>query len=113
MAEIGYKMVVRKDPKMPTYPIEPNKTKLGFMGLVLALGMGAGLVIVATFMDRSFNSIDDIEKTLGVKVIGTLPVVDSDFFEIQQQRRIWVWVTILIVVVAGAAFVLFLLPRWQ
>jgi succinoglycan biosynthesis transport protein ExoP len=113
LSEIGYKMVVRRDPKLPSRPIEPNKTKLGFMGVVFALAVGAGLVVLAVLLDRSFSSVEDIERTLRVKVIGTLPVVDSDFFGREEARRIWIWITLAVLVAAATLVVVYLIPRWR
>ncbi len=45
------------------------------------MGIGLGLVILALLLDRSFNTVEDIEKTLGVPVIGTLPLIQDDHFE--------------------------------
>jgi uncharacterized protein involved in exopolysaccharide biosynthesis len=112
MSEIGHKIVVRKDPQRPFAPIEPNKLRLAFMGFALALAMGIGLVILAEFMDRSFKSLTEIEKALGVKVIGTLPMIETRLFNSRRQRHPWIW-TILIVsilVVAALGF-LFIYPR--
>ncbi len=112
LSEIGYKMVVRRDPRLPTYPIEPNKVKLAFLGFVLAFCLGGGLVVLAHLLDRSFHSVAEIEKTLGLAVIGTLPVVENEFFAKQRLRRVWTWtiLTVAILMVAAAGL-LFLYPR--
>lgn len=112
MSEIGYKIVVRKDPQRPIAPIEPNKPRLAFMGFALALAMGVGLVILAELMDRSFKSLTDIEKALGVKVIGTLPMIETRLFVARRQRHPWIWVILIvsILVVAALGF-LFIYPR--
>ncbi|MHB8078572.1 MAG: GumC family protein [Candidatus Krumholzibacteriia bacterium] len=112
MSEIGYKIVVRQDPQRPFAPIEPNKMRLAFMGLALALAMGIGLVILAEFMDRSFKSLTDIEKALGLKVIGTLPMIETRLFSARRRRHPWIWAILIvsILVVAAAGF-LFIYPR--
>ncbi len=112
MSEIGYKIVVRQDPQRPLVPIEPNKLRLAFMGFALAFCLGAGLVILAEFLNRSFKSLTDIEKALGVKVIGTLPLMETRLFSARRLWHPWIW-TILIVsilVVAALGF-LFIYPR--
>jgi capsular polysaccharide biosynthesis protein len=60
--------------------------------------MGAGLVIVAQLLDRSFHSVQAIERSLGLNVIGTLPVVESQFFEKQRRRRLLRWIMVIIAV---------------
>ncbi len=113
MSELGYRWEVRQDPQRPYAPIEPNKVRLAFMGFALALAMGVGLVILAEFLDRSFKSLSDIERSLGVKVIGTLPMIETRLFGARTRRRSpWVWVILVaaILVVAAAGF-LFIYPR--
>jgi len=112
MSEIGYKIVVRQDPQRPFAPIEPNKVRLAFMGFALALAMGIGLVILAEFMDRSFKSLTEIEKALGVKVIGTLPMIETRLFSTRRQRHPWIWtILILSILVVAALGFLFIYPR--
>jgi uncharacterized protein involved in exopolysaccharide biosynthesis len=112
MSEIGYKIVVRQDPQRPFAPIEPNKLRLAFMGFALAFAMGIGLVILAEFMDRSFKSLTEIEKALGVKVIGTLPMIETRLFSARRQRHPWIWtILILSILVVAALGFLFIYPR--
>jgi uncharacterized protein involved in exopolysaccharide biosynthesis len=103
MSEIGYKVVVRRDPLMPLAPIEPNRMKLYFMGFVFALAIGGGLVILAQLLDRSFHSVTDIERVLGLVVIGTLPVIENDYFQKRRIRKVWIWVLLIIITLALAA----------
>lgn len=111
-SEIGFQIKVRQKPQRPVIPIEPNKMKLLVLGLGLSLAIGLGLVVMAILLDRSFNSVEDIERTLGLKVIGTLPVIQDDIFERKRKLKILRWVTIVLGIIAVAA-VLFLVvyPR--
>nr|MEE4267276.1 Wzz/FepE/Etk N-terminal domain-containing protein [Candidatus Krumholzibacteria bacterium] len=103
MSEIGFQVKIRKKVAFPLYPIEPNKLKLLMMGFVLSVGLGGGLVVLAIFMDRTFTAVDDIEKALGLTVIGTLPVIVDDHFERTKKRRILRWVTIIVGIIAVSA----------
>ncbi len=102
-SEIGFQIKVRQKPHRPTFPIEPNKQKLLLMGFLLSLGIGIGLVVLALLMDRSFTSVQDIERTLGLTVIGTLPLIQDDIFERKRKLRILRWVTIVLGILAVAA----------
>lgn len=102
-SEIGFQIKVRQKPSRPTFPIEPNKQKLLLMGFLLSLGIGIGLAVLAILLDRSFTSVQDIERTLGLTVIGTLPVIQDDIFERKRKLKILRWVTIILGILAVAA----------
>ena len=101
-SEIGFQIKVRQKPTIPIFPIEPNKLKLMLMGFILSMGIGIGLVVLAIFLDRSFTAVDDIERTLGLVVIGTLPVIQDDIFERKRKLRVLRWVTIILGILAVA-----------
>jgi uncharacterized protein involved in exopolysaccharide biosynthesis len=103
MSEIGFQIKIRKQPEFPLFPSEPNKLRLLMMGFVLSVGLGGGLVVLAIFMDRTFTAVDDIERALGLTVIGTLPVIVDDHFERTKKRRILRWVTIIVGIIAVSA----------
>ncbi|MCP4293101.1 MAG: hypothetical protein GY780_14840 [bacterium] len=102
-SEIGFQVKVRQKPVRPVVPIEPNKQKLLLMGFLLSLAIGSGLVVVAILLDRSFTSVQDIERSLGLTVIGTLPVIQDDIFERKRKLKILRWVTIVLGILAIAA----------
>lgn len=112
LAEVGYRVEVRRDPRRPSRPVEPDKLKLSFMGLVLSLAIGFGLVVLSIMLDRSFSSIEDIERTLRLNVIGTLPVIQDDHFQRKRRLRVLRW-TVLVVLILGvsAVFLLYVYPR--
>lgn len=99
LSEIGYRMVVRDDPAVPLVPVEPDRMRLSFLGLLLALFVGGGLVVLAEMTDRSFRSVAQIERELGLPVVGTLPVVDGAFFG-RRRRRPWAWLLVFLVIAA-------------
>jgi hypothetical protein len=106
MSEIGYRIEVRRDPVQGRVPVEPDKIKLYFMGFVLSMALGFGLVIMSVMLDRTFTSVDEIEKTLGLKVIGTLPVI-------QRRLRLLRWLVLVVAVLGVAAvFLLYIYPRF-
>ncbi|MFT5233816.1 MAG: hypothetical protein ACI9UK_002174 [Candidatus Krumholzibacteriia bacterium] len=111
-SEIGMQIRIRRSPEVGYAPVEPDKLKLTLMGIVLSLGIGLGLVVLAIFMDRSFHSIDDIERTLGLSVIGTLPVIQDNHFERKRKVRLMRWATIILGIIAvGAVGFLVIYPR--
>lgn len=103
MSDVGLTISARQEPALRSAPVEPDVMKLAFMGFVLSLAMGGGLVVLAILMDRSFRTVEDIEHQLGVKVIGTLPLIQDDHFIRKRRLRILRWATIVLAVLAVAA----------
>ncbi len=113
MSEIGYRIEVRRDPVQGRVPVEPDKIKLYFMGFVLSMALGFGLVIMSVMLDRTFTSVDEIEKTLGLKVIGTLPVIQDEHFKRKRRLRLLRWLVLVVAVLGVAAvFLLYIYPRF-
>ncbi len=112
LAEVGYRVEVRRDPRRPHGPVEPDKLKLGFMAFVLSLAIGFGLVVLSVMLDRSFTTVEDIERTLRLKVIGTLPVIQDEHFKRKRRLRLLRW-TVLVALILGVAavFLLYVYPR--
>lgn len=112
LSEIGVQIRVREEPRLELGPVEPNKVKLMAMGVILSLGIGLGLVILAIMLDRSFSSVEAMEKTLGVAVIGTLPMIQDEHFQRKRTVRLLRWVTIVLGILAvGAVGFLVIYPR--
>lgn len=112
LAEIGYRIEVRRDVEHPKYPVEPDKMRLSFMGFALSIAIGFGLVVLSIMLDRSFTAVADIERVLQVNVIGTLPVIQDEHFERKRRLRLlrWLVLVVLILSVAGV-FLLYIYPR--
>lgn len=52
------------------------------MGVILSSASGMGLVILAIMLDHSSSQRrGSMEKVLGVKVIGTLPMIQNEHFK--------------------------------
>jgi tyrosine-protein kinase Etk/Wzc len=58
---------------MPIRPIPKNEKRFYLLGLLLGLGLGLGLAFFIEFNDTTLKSTDDIEKYLGLPVLGTIP----------------------------------------
>lgn len=59
--------------KVPKYPIKPNKkTNIGLAGL-LGIVLGVVLIYLLEFIDYTFKKPEEVERQLGLDVIGTIP----------------------------------------
>lgn len=63
--------------KVPENPIKPNKkmnvVAAGGLGLVLGIALIFGL----EFIDHTFKKPEEVERTLGINVIGTIPAFEG------------------------------------
>jgi uncharacterized protein involved in exopolysaccharide biosynthesis len=57
----------------PSFPARPKKFLVRVLSVVLGLGLGIGFAFVAESMDNRVRSPEDVERALGVPVIGLVP----------------------------------------
>jgi capsular exopolysaccharide synthesis family protein len=59
--------------KQPEFPVSPNKKKnVGIAGF-LGLALGAALIYLLEMLDYTFKKPEEVEKQLGLNVIGVVP----------------------------------------
>ncbi len=59
----------------PGSPVKPRKRLNVILGLILGLMMGVGMAFVVEYMDTSVRSPEEVERILGVPVIGAIPEI--------------------------------------
>jgi polysaccharide chain length determinant protein (PEP-CTERM system associated) len=59
--------------RIPETPFKPNIPRVLLIGLVLGIGSGLGLTFAREQMDRSFRDAEDLEVTLGLRVLVNIP----------------------------------------
>jgi capsular exopolysaccharide synthesis family protein len=59
-------------------PIKPKKKLLVIAALVLAIGLGAFLVILLDVLDKAIRTAEDIEDKLNVPFLGALPLIKGN-----------------------------------
>lgn len=57
----------------PKAPAAPNRPQLAVLGLVLALALSTGVVVVAEQANSSFHSVEDLRTFTRVPVLATIP----------------------------------------
>ena len=68
----GNIQVIQK-PQLPEHPVSPNKKRNILIAIVLGGIIGIGLVILLEFLDNTFKSREELEKTLDLPIIGAIP----------------------------------------
>jgi polysaccharide chain length determinant protein (PEP-CTERM system associated) len=59
--------------RIPQKPVKPDRNKILLMGAVIGLAMGFGLAWFRESLNPPFHTLADLEATLGIPVIATLP----------------------------------------
>lgn len=59
--------------QLPTAPIGPNKKKNGVVAAFLCIMVAVGGIFLTVFFDTRIKKEEDIEKILGLRVIGSIP----------------------------------------
>ncbi|EOU1697801.1 capsular biosynthesis protein [Clostridium perfringens] len=72
----GNVQVIQK-PQLPEHPVSPNKKVNILIAFVLGLMVGLGIVLILEYLDNTFKSREELEKTLDLPIIGTIPDYDS------------------------------------
>ncbi|GAA0095266.1 YveK family protein [Clostridium perfringens] len=72
----GNVQVIQK-PQLPEHPVSPNKKLNILIAFVLGLMIGAGVVLLLEYLDNTFKSREELEKTLELPIIGTIPDYDN------------------------------------
>lgn len=72
----GNVQVIQK-PQLPENPVSPNKKLNILIAFVLGLMIGVGIVLLLEYLDNTFKSREDLEKTLDLPIIGAIPDYDS------------------------------------
>ena len=62
--------------KASEYPVKPNKMMNIAIAGVLGMMASVGLVFVLEFLDRTYKTPTDIERHLGLPIIGAIPDVE-------------------------------------
>ncbi|MDI7259211.1 MAG: GNVR domain-containing protein [Thermodesulfobacteriota bacterium] len=63
--------------RIPEKPFRPDIPKILLFGLLLGMGSGFGMAFFREQMDHSFRDAEDLEATLGFKVLANIPKIEK------------------------------------
>lgn len=63
--------------KVPVSPVSPNKLMNIAIATVLGMMVSVGLVFVIEFLDRTYKTPTDIERHLGLSILGAIPDIEG------------------------------------
>jgi capsular exopolysaccharide synthesis family protein len=58
---------------IPSFPVPSRGAIKLVLGIIAGLGLGAGIAFVSDYLDRRFKSASDIERNLGIPLLGVIP----------------------------------------
>ena len=62
--------------RVPEKPFSPDIPKVLLIGFVISIGCSFGSAIIREQLDRSFHDAGDVEVTLGLRVLATIPTIE-------------------------------------
>lgn len=73
----------------PNGPSKPATMKLTLVGGILGAFLAMGILCILYILDDTIKNPEDVEKTLGVSVLGSIPVLksESDFRKKGRRKR--------------------------
>lgn len=63
--------------RIPEKPFRPNIPRNLLIGFLLGMGIGFGVAFFREQVDRSFKDAEDLETTLGFKVLANIPKIEK------------------------------------
>ncbi len=66
---------------LPVNPIKPDRNKILLMGGVIGLVVGFGLAWFRETLDQSFHTVSDLEDSLGIPVLASIPNLREEMKE--------------------------------
>ena len=67
---------VIEEVELPEEPVSPNKVMNIAIAFLLGLMVSVGLVFLLEYLDNTYKNKDQLEKDLGIPVLGAIPDVD-------------------------------------
>ena len=67
---------VIEEVELPENPVSPNKKMNIAIAFLLGLMVSVGLVFLLEYLDNTYKNKDQLEKDLGIPVLGSIPDVD-------------------------------------
>jgi succinoglycan biosynthesis transport protein ExoP len=90
----------------PRDPVAPSRLRLLAMGLVLAIGLAAGAVLLSERLDTTFHSIEDLRAFITVPTLFSIPLIATASERRRRRRRLTLTtisiVVGLIIIIAGS-----------
>jgi polysaccharide chain length determinant protein (PEP-CTERM system associated) len=92
----GSQFKIEDAARLPEKPVKPDFFKIIGIALVCGAGIGFGIPFARAFLDASFRDVVEIESFLGMHVVCTIPLVQTDIEKTWQKRKLYAGATLAI-----------------
>jgi uncharacterized protein involved in exopolysaccharide biosynthesis len=103
-SQLGMDFDILETPQLPLRPSHPDPVRI--LGIAFLVGplMGIGLAIVAERLGAALHSLEQAEKEIGARVIGTIPRIEGWAQPGGYVQKYWPVLSIALVLFATAVF---------
>jgi uncharacterized protein involved in exopolysaccharide biosynthesis len=104
--DLGASIAIIEKAARPLVPVRPNTMKILALAVLFGLTIGAGGLLFTEFSDTSYRTVEEVEKQLGLKVLGTIPKFEHDtkWYHDTTRKRVIAWSATTLVVIAVSLF---------
>ncbi len=79
---------------LPLKPVKPNRAKLAMLGCVMGAMLGFALVFLVEYLDHSLTTVEDVERYLGLAVLGTIPRMEMQGTKRSKKARVAIFIVL-------------------
>jgi len=101
-SQLGLSLSVVESPQLPLAPLYPDPLRV--MGIALFVGplLGVGIAVVGDRLGAALHTLEQAEREIGVRVIGTIPRIEGWSQPGSYLQRYWPVLSIALVLFATA-----------
>ncbi len=100
-SSLGENVFIVEKATRPLAPVRPNKVKILALALFMGIAIGGAGLLLTEFSDSSFRTVDEVERQLGIKVLGTVPRFErSRWRHDTTRKRTIIWSATVVVTLA-------------
>ena len=75
-----------EDPSAGNAPVEPKKTLIMLVGLILGIGIPAGIILLLETLNDKVRSVDEVKRALPFPVLGDIPELSKEETTLQREN---------------------------